>query len=162
MSVDLLAAFLKVAGAFQKPHSGRTLGHHLLGTYALLVDAGCDAETCLAGGLHSIFGTSRFRKAICDPEEDGWRVSRLFGHYTYDLVFWFANYETKDIDVYAGQDPDDGDMLCLALITAANILEQGGSLDRYPRIRDAWEQQVRSHDNESAIQGRPAEAPSHG
>lgn len=142
MSMDLLAAFLKTVGAFQTRHSGRTLGHHLLGTYALLADAGCDEATCLAGGLHSIFGTDRFTTKTCDPVRDGHRIAALFGQRAEFLAGMFGGFErgrTRQIEV----GPFDPLLnRALRLLEAANILEQGGSLDRWPRIKAAWEQQL--------------------
>jgi hypothetical protein len=143
-NVDILAAFLRSIGAFQTAHSGRTLGHHLLGTYGLLADAGCDRATCLAGGLHSVYGTQRFKTKLLSPTFGPGvdRIQTLFGHRVEELVFWFSEYATADIEDITATDPLDGDVSCLCLITAANILEQGGDLDRWPRISEAWERQI--------------------
>lgn len=148
MSMDLLAAFLKTVGAFQTRHSGKTLGHHLLGTYALLADAGCDEETCLAGGLHSIYGTRRFQTSLLHhlSARDVDRVADLFGDEVEETIQNFRFYDTKTIEDVATRDPDDRQFFILTLITAANILEQGGSLDRWPRIKAVWDEQVaRAH-----------------
>lgn len=144
--MDLLAAFLKTVGAFETRHSGRTLGHHLLGTYALLKDAGCDEEVCLAGGLHSVYGTRRFKTKVCDPDTwDAQRIATLFGSDTQRLIYFFSIAESKEIND-ALEEERDPFLIAMALITAANILEQGGSLDRWPRISAAWEAQLaRSH-----------------
>lgn len=149
-NVDILAAFLRTIGAFQTPHSGRTLGHHLLGTYGLLADAGCDRETCLAGGLHSIYGTQRFKTKLLSPlvglGVD--KVQTLFGERVEELVFMFSDLPTYEIEVWSDEERE------LALITAANILEQGGNLDRWPRISEAWEKQVKG--SADGPQVRPA------
>lgn len=137
-NVDILAAFLRSIGAFQTPHSGRTLGHHLLGTYGLLADAGCARATCLAGGLHSVYGTRRFKTKLLSPMFGPGldKIETLFGPDVEQLVFQFSDLPTYEIEVWSDEERE------LALMTAANILEQGGNLDRWPRISEAWERQI--------------------
>jgi hypothetical protein len=142
MSIEVLAAFLKTVGAFQTRHSGKTLGHHLLGTYALLADAGCDEETCLAGGLHSIYGTDRFKTQTCDPGADSERIADLFGRRAEELAYLFYEISPRTQKIERGDIAGCGMARALRLIEAANILEQGGSLDRWPRIKAAWMEQL--------------------
>lgn len=146
MSVDLLAAFLKTVGAFETRHSGRTLGEHLLGTYALLADAGCDEETCLGGGLHSIYGTKRFQHVTIAWEDEHSRVETLFGMRAQDLAALFSYKSTAQIE--AGNTINRFYKVPLMLIAAANILEQGGTLDRWPRIKAVWDAQCERSDAE--------------
>lgn len=143
ISIDLLAAFLKTVGAFQTRHSGKTLGHHLLGTYALLADAGCDEETCLAGGLHSIYGTDRFQHQTCDPAADHQRIAALFGKRAEELAYLFYETSPRTKKIERGDIAGSGTARALRLIEAANLVEQNGeaALDRWPRIAAVWRQQ---------------------
>ena len=55
--------FLDELSTDDKPHSGRTLRDHLVGTYEMLADWGCPEHVCTAGLFHSIYGTASYRNA---------------------------------------------------------------------------------------------------
>lgn len=47
-------------------HGSRTLCDHLMGTYELLKDWGCNKPTRLAGLYHSIYGTNVFHRSLTE------------------------------------------------------------------------------------------------
>ncbi len=141
---DRLIFVLGLMGAAGAGHSGRKLMDHLLGTYDLLSEAGCAPEVCLAGGLHSIYGTNVFRTV--STVERG-PVRETFGERAERLAWLFCNvnrprglddgrlvdWQTKDSVTV-----DDATLHDLRMIEAANLLEQGESLARFPRVEKAW------------------------
>jgi len=73
-------------------HSGRTLRDHLKGTFALLQFWGCDEVTCVAGLLHSVYGTNAFRRSCLDTSERP-RLRQLVGCDVEKLVYLFCASE---------------------------------------------------------------------
>ena len=157
-----LLQFLHASSAFNTRHSGQvSLASHLLGTYGLLQLAGQAEAVCLAGGLHSIYGTNIFTRALLNSAGSGQRqrVRSLFGQQAEQLAFLFHSLNRpkglEDPTVLAlwnGHSPTssaaaqqqssvrlhDDELYALRLIEAANLVEQGGSLVRWPTIRSLW------------------------
>jgi hypothetical protein len=144
----ILFAALKRLGAFKKKHNRRmnlTLGLHLLNTYDDLTRSGADEEVALAGGLHSIYGTNSFQNATATP---GKRVilQKLFGERAERLAWLFGRInrpgcletgEAKDWRTGERIDLSPEDLRDLRLIEAANLRDNGASLDRYPWLTAA-------------------------
>ncbi|HEX3933443.1 MAG TPA: hypothetical protein VHW43_02110 [Puia sp.] len=152
---EALIGFLNEIGAGSLSHSGRSLMDHLTGTYDLLKKWGCDKATCLAGGLHSVYGTNIFTteslSAAARPlvrhvfGADAERLAWLFG--TLNRPRAFEQGSGLDRRNNASVTLDTKDLRLLRLIEAANLLEQGSSLQRWPNIRKEAELQIHSvHD----------------
>ncbi len=144
---DRLRKALTKIGANNTPHSGRNLLDHFLGTYDLLKQWGCESNVCLAGGLHSIYGTNVFKK-ITITEEHRPAVRKHFGEAAERLAWLFGSLSRPRaledgvlVDRRSGVELiiSNDDLESLRLIEAANLLEQGGSLDSWPRIRATME-----------------------
>lgn len=103
------------------PHSGSTLASHLLGTYSLLRVANASANVCLAGLLHSVYGTSKFMmKSGADRES----IVALVGPETESLIFAFSTANRPacfDAVLHGHRLGIDEDLL---IIEIANLLEQ--------------------------------------
>lgn len=83
---------LQSLGVPDYAHSGRTLRDHLKGTFALLRSWGCDEVTCVAGLLHSIYGTNAFRRSCLDTSERP-RLRQLVGCDIEKVVYLFCASE---------------------------------------------------------------------
>ncbi len=147
---ELLRKTLSNIGANQIQHSGRTLLDHLVGTYDLLKKWGCKPQVCLAGGLHSIYGTNAFKKVTVGAQHRP-AVSKRFGEAAEKLAWLFCSLNRpKALDEAALIDRrtgtpliiSDEELQVLRLIEAANLLEQGSSLDRWPNIKAAIQRQI--------------------
>lgn len=132
--IEALTRLLKAAGADTTRHSGRTLLDHLIGTHDMLKAAGCDEHVCLAGASHSIYGTNAFTKVTIQHTMRH-AIVRIIGPRAEKLAWTFSQID-RPRAIENGKDID------LMHVEAANLLEQGGSLDRWPNIRAAWQQQL--------------------
>lgn len=137
----LLRHALEDVGAFKTAHSGRPLAEHLLNTYDLLTQAGCSRDVCLAGGLHSIYGTSAFRHVSTTDRSP---IIERFGAEAERLVHLFSTIDRPRVledDLAASIDAPT--LHGLRLIEAANLIEQGESLAAFPHIAKVWRDQCR-------------------
>lgn len=137
-----LRAFLQSAGCFDVRHSGRTLGDHLMNTYRLVKQLGGSESAALAGGLHSIYGTNIFGTASL-PYSARPDLAIRFGARAEYLAYLFSRIgrpwelETglaHDRDTRAPVELSRDDLFDLRLIEAANLVEQGDDLSRFPAI----------------------------
>lgn len=125
------------------------LGVHLLGVYDRLIAAGAETGVCLAGGLHSVYGTNRFKG--CKPSDTRRAAVRAaFGDSVERLIFLFSTVNRpRGLDKGAPTDSASGlpvnvspaELRSLRLIEAANLLDQdlGTELHRdYPRVAAVW------------------------
>lgn len=144
----LLVLALKRTGAFYINHKKRLerkLGEHLLGTYDALKKMGADEDVAIAGGLHSIYGTSVFRKVTVPPERRA-VIRGLFGERAERLAWLFSainrpacleglepvrDWRTSEPVEVSPQDLED-----LRLIEVANLSDNGSTLARYPTLRE--------------------------
>jgi len=142
----ILFAALKRMGAFKKKHNSKmnlTLGLHLMNTYEDLIRRGVDEEVALAGGLHSIYGTNAFQNATATQDkrivlqklfsERVERLAWLFGHI--DRPRCLKDGDAKDWRTGERVDLSPEDLRDLRLIEAANLRDNGASLDRYPWLK---------------------------
>lgn len=87
---DFLQQFLIDIGADKLKHSSRFLINHLLNVYDRLSVHGYSEDVCLAGGLHSIFGTTIYKtKALADDKHD--MLTEKFGEKVVHLVDLFKS-----------------------------------------------------------------------
>lgn len=146
----LLPSFLFAVGAFARKHSGRTLGQHLIGTALLLHRAGCPEHVVVAGALHSIYGTNAFKAQTLD-QKDRPQIAQVFGARAERLAWLFGTInrprgleDGKPVDWRTKRPVEisDDELMELRLIEAANLIEQGASIDRFPLIRAAWKKEA--------------------
>ena len=140
-------------GAFAIMHSGRRLADHLIGTRDLLEQHGFSEDVCLAGLLHSIYGTNAFGLA-CVEAAERLEVRRVVGERAEHLAWLFGTLDRpRTLEAALAEEPagavplraSDGGVttvdrrtfLDLCAIEAANLLEQG-LLDRCGRLQTFW------------------------
>jgi hypothetical protein len=140
---SFLISFLQQTGTDSTKHTGRSLMDHLVGTYDILKEWKCTESVCIAGGLHSIYGTNVFTKQSLS-EKDRPMVRRKFGIEAERLAWLFGILNRpKAIENGFGIDRRNSceiilsknDIFRLRFIEAANLIEQGFSLDSWPNIK---------------------------
>ncbi len=123
---------LDECGAMERPHSGRTLFDHLVGTYGLLREWGNSESICLGGLFHSIYGTNAFRHQSL-PHTQRPLLQKYIGREAESLAWNFCNIERPWAIISAlrstAQAPEDLSELqpnwsALAEIEVANLIEQ--------------------------------------
>ena len=81
--------FLDVLATDERPHSGRTLRDHLIGTYEMLAEWGCPDHVATAGLFHSIYGTASYRNASTEfSKRDA--VRAVIGDDAEELAYLFC------------------------------------------------------------------------
>jgi hypothetical protein len=140
--MNKLLVFLNELNCFDTGHSGRSLGDHLMNTFYILEKIGASKDICLAGGLHSIYGTNVFTKhTLSYADRD--LVSQTFGPRAEYLAYLFSRInrpyclESGDIkDAHTGESLSISrqDLEDLRIIEAANLFEQGADMAQYPNI----------------------------
>lgn len=144
----LLVLALKRMGAFYMTHNKRLekkLGEHLLNTYDGLKRLGAEEDVALAGGLHSIYGTSVFRKVTVPPERRA-VIRGLFGERAERLAWLFSTINrpqcleglepVKDWKTGKLIEVSEQDLADLRLIEVANLGDNGSTLANYPYLRE--------------------------
>lgn len=144
----LLVLALKRMGAFHMNHNKRLerkLGEHLLSTYDGLKAIGAEEDVALAGGLHSIYGTSVFRKVTVPPERRA-VIRGLFGDRAERLAWLFSSINrpaclegTAPIQDWQTGEPVEvspEDFADLQLIEVVNLSDNGSTLAKYPALRE--------------------------
>ena len=144
---DVLKGFITDLGAFQKPHKNGSLADHLLRVYGLMKSAGANDTLAIAGGLHSIYGTSAYQNA-CLPL-DSKDVENVFGPEVDRLVRLFCKLK-RPADLAPNRDDkctplSEEDLLFMRCIEAANLYDQG-EIDRNPHLK-AFVEKVRRGEN---------------
>jgi hypothetical protein len=143
---DKIQNFLKSIGAEDTPHSSRTLSDHLLGTYDILKNANQSDDVCMAGAIHSIFGTNSF-KHVTLSLDDRQIVENVVGLRACELAELFSkiarpqtldralsNNSTKVALSSGGElELPFHTIRDLAMIEGANLQEQGNP-NRFPYI----------------------------
>lgn len=153
-----LKDYLRRIGTFKTRHDRKTrrsLGQHLIGTYDILIHAGCEEAIALAGGLHSIYGTSVFKRVTVQPTDvHRSAVANTFGAYAENLAFLFHTLN-RPKGLESGEPRprwsvdktttiSKRELKDLRLIEAANLLEQSPKINlkkRFPTISKVWEDQ---------------------
>lgn len=145
--------FLWQSGAFSISHiADRSLGSHLIGTYDLLTKYDFSEEICVAGALHSVYGTSIFKMNILEPSfAYREKIRKNFGARAEYLAYLF-HISNRPIDLESGllvnrfnreviSDIFEHDIYDLRVIEAANFIDQGGLLvlmKNFPRVYTTW------------------------
>lgn len=166
----LYAFLLFRVGAFNVVHTkrdSRKLGEHLLGTFDCLRSRHCDEDVCAAGALHSIYGTSVFKRVTLPPTPEGRaEVQQAFGDRAERLAFLFHVCErpsclergTLTSRFAPGEqiEASRAELRDLRLIEAANFVDQRDSLAKLPAIARVWREQSWEA-NRAALRLVPAE-----
>jgi hypothetical protein len=129
---------LERSGAGDMRHSGRSLVHHLIGTYELLRSWGAPEHVQLAGLFHSIYGTAVFKHASL-PFDERSAVRAEIGPQAERLAYLFCVADRPRELVREGNFLTDRNtrghwildwetMAELREIEAANLIEQGGNI----------------------------------
>ena len=153
-SVDLgrdnIQQFLQKVGAENTKHSKGTLSGHLLRTYDLLKAAGKSRDVCMAGAIHSIFGTNIF-KQITIPLDKKQEVIDIVGERAVNLAELFSSINrphalemaigtnSRNLLKNGGGSIEVGyaDLMDLVAIECANLQDQN-SLKTYQELSKCW------------------------
>lgn len=152
-----LLEFLTQINAFAQAHSDETLGDHLMNCFDILDATDCDWEVCLAGGLHSVYGTCHFRHVSEHKRE---AIRTIFGERVESLAYLFSSLNRPaglenldklyDWKTRKKVNLSDEDIYALRLIEAANLIEQGVDLSKYPTIAATLDARIESLEGESS------------
>jgi len=135
---DRVQVFLESLGADKINHSNRTLITHLLRTYDILKNAGQSTDVCLAGAVHSVFGTNIFKTQLL-PHRDRNMVVAVVGEKATYLAEQFSKLDRPDVlEQNAGNIAYDD----LCIIECANLIDQN-CLDKYPKLNEFWKNKRR-------------------
>lgn len=126
----MLEGFLEHIGAHKMQHKHGSLKDHLVRTYELLKHKKAPRHVALAGGLHSIYGTSAY-KQVCTTDRA--MVSAMFGMDAEELACQFGRLENRT------QTLEQGARCDLQLIEAANLRDQGSLDKKWPNLKAVWD-----------------------
>jgi hypothetical protein len=151
---ERLSAFLRDAGATRLAHKSGTLHDHLARTFSLLEGRGFDRTLCLGGGLHSIYGTNAYRRALLSAEDRD-RVAAAFGGRASALAELFCRLERPktlesplrltdeaalvELRTQDSMTIDRATFDDLRLIECANLTDQN-ELNKFKTLRSFWHQ----------------------
>jgi SM-20-related protein len=151
---EQISQWLVQVGALKHKHAKGSLHDHLMRVYALMLRRHRSSPICIAGALHSVYGTNAFQhrlKTRC-PEDRAY-IATTWGKEVESLVYLFSMIDrprTLNMLSQQGSDrvlvtpagepivssPAQQEHLCL--IEAANLLDQG-QLDKWPALKGIWE-----------------------
>ena len=148
---DRLQLFLEQNGAQNLDHSGRSLFNHLLQVYDILQRHGAPESVCLAGGAHSVFGTTIYQLQLLQPEQRSDLVE-VIGHRAADLIDLFRTLDrprvlenwchntASPVTTWEGNklDLDTDTVKDLCALESANLVSQK-SLKRHSGLFRFWQ-----------------------
>ena len=152
-----LSQFLMENDAYKIEHHEGSLHDHLVRVYQLLADHGCDQQTCLGGGLHSVYGTNAFKRQLLKPDaHTRSMIAGRFGAQAGKLAYYFSIlarpgcFENALLirhgeEIIRAPVTSYGDKIempeeefrQLALIECANLADQS-SLYKWPDLKKLW------------------------
>lgn len=132
---DNVQRFLYSINAHKFPHNEGKLIGHLLRTYDLLKNAQQKPEVCLAGAVHSVFGTNAY-KLQAVPSSDRQKVVDAVGEKATLLAEKFSTINRPKI---LEQNVGNIEYIDLCTIECANLLDQK-ILNKYPELSAYWQQ----------------------
>jgi hypothetical protein len=127
---EVLKNFLSEIGAFKKPHKDGSLGNHLLRCFHLMKSVGIGDVLAVAGGLHSVYGTSSYKNACLNIQSK--RVEEVFGPEVDSMVRMFSSLKRPE-DLMDDSRLDEKDLFLMRCIEVANLYDQG-ELEDYPHL----------------------------
>lgn len=139
--------FAPLTETTQVKHTGRSLSDHLTNTYNLLKTLNLPEYVCIAGGIHSIYGTNVFKTATFDIDKHRSKIQQYYGQQAEHLAYLFCsidrpgclesgiatNWRTNRPIELTTQEIE-----YLRLIEAANLIEQKHSIANYPETYKTW------------------------
>jgi len=130
-----LGQFLLDVGADKYKHKDGTLKDHLMRTFHALKSLKISHEICLAGGLHSVFGTAKYAQTPL-PWESTW-VADAFGAEVDRLVRMFCKLPRPECLESGETDStlDPTDLFAMKCIEVMNLYDQG-ALSGYPKLQE--------------------------
>jgi hypothetical protein len=150
---EKLSKFLYENKATHILHTNGTLHDHLVRVFQLLEDRGCPEEICLAGGLHSVFGTNIFKNKLFNISEQ-FVLGDVFGHKVSFIASMFAtldrpktleNYVIIDNKIYLNSLINEPYVVsyeilhALQTIECANLQDQKSlTKEKYPNLYAFW------------------------
>jgi SM-20-related protein len=151
---EKLSAFLHTAGASKLQHKQGSLHDHLVRSFALLEDKGCDESVCFGAGLHAIYGTNSFSHRIVSYVSKP-QIVAAFGEHAEELAHLFSildrprtlEWPLRLATDLATVELIGGERLDLARKTfddlrrmeCANLHDQGLLL-KHPRLHRLWDE----------------------
>jgi hypothetical protein len=127
---ERLHNFLRQIDAHKKPHKDGPLIGHLMRTYDLLVKMRLPEELCLAGGLHSVYGTSTYKNVTI--KEDSTLVADTFGPVVDRFARLFHSLNRPN-DLKDGSYLSPADLFAMRCIEVANLQDQN-ELQHFPHL----------------------------
>jgi (p)ppGpp synthase/HD superfamily hydrolase len=132
-SYDSAIVLLNSCGAGTIAHTGRSLLKHLEGTYAFLKFWKAETDVCIAGLLHSVYGTAAGKILLNEPPDRS-DIVALFGTRVDHLIYSYSRINTDSTNFHLSSSNDH--VKAVRLIMLANIVEQTLYLPNYfvPRL----------------------------
>jgi hypothetical protein len=154
---EAVESVLRGLGAERIPHSGADLLQHLVGTARLVDIWGCPRYLCLAGLLHSVYGTESFGDKLLSLS-DRHQLQSIVDEKTEQLVYLFCHASRKtlyealrnpDCPAYL-LDPgtseplhvDTQDLIDLMVLDVANYVEQANRSKPGSPIEESFAQDL--------------------
>jgi hypothetical protein len=150
---ERLSAFLIEVGATEVAHRRGSLHDHLLRCYSILERRGEAPSVCLGGGLHSIYGTNRLRRAPLSAASRR-LVADTFGAEAEQLAYVFSllnhptalekplDFQEGDAFLHLASGPQlrvpESFLRDLRMIECANLTDQG-TLAKHPLLKQIWD-----------------------
>jgi SM-20-related protein len=132
---ELLTSFLTAIGATKKPHKNGSLADHLIRTYHILKGMGAGDILALAGGLHSVYGTTAYKKACLS--KDSTQIREVFGPEVDRLVRLFSTIDRPNKLENPDGSLDETDLFLLRSIECANLYDQNElNPEQYPNLHE--------------------------
>jgi len=157
---ERLSSWLFNHKATDLPHANGSLHDHLVRTYQLLEDKGIEKEICLAGGLHSVFGTKYYQNSLIPVTHKDY-ITNQFGDKVSNLVLLFYQIDRPDVlenPTMEGSEyllrtvngpslnVSEEDFVALRLIECANLIDQESlDINKYPNLHAFWNSQLQTN-----------------
>jgi Rps23 Pro-64 3,4-dihydroxylase Tpa1-like proline 4-hydroxylase len=103
------------------PHGHRNYVDHCFSVFTILKDQRESEDLCLAGLLHSVYGTEFFNADLNTSRET---VKNIIGDYAENVIYNFCNLKNRDYDILETLDLKDQLSQDLFKLARANLLSQ--------------------------------------
>lgn len=137
---ERLYNFLRKQGAHKANHKDGPLLGHLMRTYELMKAMGLAHDLCLAGGLHSIYGTQYFKEKTLPLTSTD--VADAFGEEADRLARLFCSLNRPD-DLKEGSSLNPEDLFAMCCIEVANLQDQD-LLKYQPHLIEFWQKHTQT------------------
>jgi SM-20-related protein len=145
---EKLSYWLIQNGALKLKHSIGTIHDHMMRCFLLCEARKMPPAVCLGAGLHAIYGTATFKHKMIEPTDDNRRkVIAAWGQDVEALAYNFGVLVNRT-SILEQSKQLTAMVLALRLAEAANCLDCGQGLEKWPNIKrtwDTWDKLVRDH-----------------